>query len=325
MCKQINQSKRNDIICLFNLGWTNVKISNYLCINLKTVSHWIKRYEETNNIQEKHKIGRKRKTTKEQDEIIIDIIKNKEKNFIIDDVKNEINQLSIYLCNNTIINRMKEYGFYSCYPFKKPYLSELHKQKRLEFAINNYNTDWNLILFSDETTILKDGNFTKKIWISSEVDRIIRKIKHPIKRHVYGCISLGGIESYKIFKENMNSDLYISILDDTIVNYYLNNYMYQQDNSPIHKSKKTLEYLNNKNIKLLNNWPPNSPDLNPIENLWFLLKHKLLNDNITNNNFDECIQLRLNEIKYEHIFNIISCMHLRICQVIQNNGDYINY
>ena len=76
---------------------------------------------------------------------------------------------------------------------------------------------------------------------------------------------------------------------------------------------------------MLKNCPPNSPDLNSIENLWFLLKYKLLDEHINNDNFDEIIEKKINEIKYEHIFNMISSMKVRICKVIQNNGDYIDY
>ena len=113
--------------------------------------------------------------------------------------------------------------------------------------------------------------------------------------------------------------------NDTLIVIYDDSYLYQQDNSPIHKSKKSLKYFDNNNIKMLKNCPPNSPDLNSIENLWFLLKYKLLDEHINNDNFDEIIEKKINEIKYEHIFNMISSMKVRICKVIQNNGDYIDY
>ena len=101
-------------------------------------------------------------------------------------------------------------------------------------------------------------------------------VKHEIKRNIYACISIGGLVTYDIFKENMNSDKYIEILEDKFIDIYKNNnnYVYQQDNSPIHKSNKTSEYLKKNNVTLMN-WPANSPYLNPIVNLWYLLKYKL--------------------------------------------------
>ena len=46
---------------------------------------------------------------------------------------------------------------------------------------------------------------------------------------------------------------------------------FQQDNAPCHKSRKTLGWLAQKNVNVLD-WLPSSPDLNPIENLWSIVK-----------------------------------------------------
>ena len=47
-----------------------------------------------------------------------------------------------------------------------------------------------------------------------------------------------------------------------------------QDNASAHVSEKTMDFLGNKAIETMNH-PPNSPDLNPIEQIWALLKHKI--------------------------------------------------
>ena len=42
------------------------------------------------------------------------------------------------------------------------------------------------------------------------------------------------------------------------------------DRDPKHTAKKSLEYMNDAQINYYADWPPRSPDFNPIENIWGL-------------------------------------------------------
>ena len=65
----------------------------------------------------------------------------------------------------------------------------------------------------------------------------------------------------------MDSDAYINILQEGILNMYKHDSIFNHDGAPCHQSKKTAAYLHRKNVRVLCDWPPQSPDLNTLENI----------------------------------------------------------
>ena len=58
-----------------------------------------------------------------------------------------------------------------------------------------------------------------------------------------------------------------------------NDWIFMHDNDPKHKADMNIRYLENKNVDVLE-WPAQSPDLNPIENLWMIMDEKGKKENV---------------------------------------------
>ena len=61
---------------------------------------------------------------------------------------------------------------------------------------------------------------------------------------------------------------------NTFKEHGIMNAIFQQDNVPLHKAHYTMDYLNQQAFQTIE-WPLSSPDMNPIEHLWVVLKKEL--------------------------------------------------
>ena len=124
----------------------------------------------------------------------------------------------------------------------------------------------------------------------------------------------------------MDAKFYINILQNhkQEINRLLeNNWHFQQDNDSKHRSKIAKAFLNENFFKIID-WPSNSPDLNPIENLWAITKRNV--EMRLPKNILELEQFMIEEwdkIPNKVLNNFIDSMKERCELIIKNNGERI--
>ena len=57
---------------------------------------------------------------------------------------------------------------------------------------------------------------------------------------------------------------------------------FMHDGAPSHTSRSTLAFLADQGVNVLPNWPPNSPDLNPVEHCWAWISRQLIGKQFRN-------------------------------------------
>ena len=154
-----------------------------------------------------------------------------------------------------------------------------NKEMRVKWATENFRNDFKYVVWTDESMIQLENHRKFSYRKVNQAPKPKARPKHLYKVMVWAGISRRGATKICLLNRSVDSGVYQEVLQMHLLPF-LNDVLpqgkFQQDNAPCHTSLSTRKFLEDNGVAVFKT-PAESPDLNPIENLWHELKHYIRN------------------------------------------------
>lgn len=324
---------RHEIVRLSS-SMTEREIARHLSLSPSVVHYWIERDGRARPT----KSGRPRATDRVADDIIQQSIVSNPFTSAV-----QIRRDNALTCSvQTIRNRIRASGYKCRVPARKPFLRPIHKSKRLTFASNHLHWrpehEWSRVIFSDEKIFRSDGNGPLRVYRPEGNHRFDDEYMHTtgaggtskftICVWFAFCRTASFRRIHLVERPTLDAEYYITRILDPVKRYLRRwDYTFMQDLSPIHTSRAVAAWMDRNNVKLMTDWPPKGPDMNPVENVWAELVRLSEQQPAPSNRRElwENVQTAMNLLEDDYFDQLIDSMPRRMETVVIKQGGWTKY
>lgn len=333
--KDVKIATRNAIISTLAAGNTTIDgVARQFGLCRRT----IQRIKKAGVITQSTRVGKclsRRITTASGDRLIVrDAISNPRAT--LTQLCSVLRQSGVKVSRMTISRRLKERNICFVKPTSKPHLTPAMRKKRLAWA-NKYAhwtvEDWSKVCFSDESSFeCHDANKRLVLHQPGTPRPTTPSVKFPTKVMVWSMMCVKGTGRLHVVEGTMNAEKYVDVLKSRMLPqarewFGAEEWLFMQDGAPCHTAKRSINYLASENVTVID-WPGNSPDMNPIETLWGIMKARLRSKTITTKTDMICqlIQVWLKDASVATTCErLIQSMPLRVRALIEAKGGHTKF
>lgn len=336
--RDLSSEKRAQIEVLSKEGLSQRSIATRLKVSQSAVSRTLTRLSEKGDYDSRRRCGRPTITSLHGDRAIRRAaVANP---FISSgEVRANLAPVIPNISARTIRRRLSDkFGLKSHKPSRKPFLTAKNRRDRLAFCrqYRNWTAEqWKTVMFSDETKVSQFRSYRPSVRRPQgqryNERYVVKSVRSTPSVMIWGAITASGRCGLHFVPKNttIKGADYLAIIQERVPRFMTmrGTTILQQDGAPCHNAKIVKDWITASNFELLQGWPGNSPDLNPIENCWVMVKRLLQAHNCTSYNdlVEKTKAVWVQEITAEYCRGLVESMPARIEACLKNNGGPTKY